>query len=128
MNRTLLSIFAVALCFTAAHTLRCYECKIGFWNLCMTSEITCSTGDQCYTGTGKAVGFIELKMKGCLAEPLCNKTSDVNFPSSSNTTVYKMTKTCCNSDLCNAAPGLSLHTLTLALTSFTSVLIAKALV
>ncbi|KAL7858674.1 hypothetical protein AOLI_G00187760 [Acnodon oligacanthus] len=126
MNRTLLGIFAVALCFTAAHTLECYKCGIGLWNLCVTTKTTCNAGEQCYNGVGKAAGFVEVRMKGCLAVAECNKTTDVNFPS--NSTLYKMTKTCCNTDLCNAAPGLSLHTLTLAVASITSLLVSKVLV
>ncbi|KAL7868436.1 hypothetical protein SRHO_G00098200 [Serrasalmus rhombeus] len=128
MNRILLGIFAVALCFTAAHTLQCYKCDIGLWSLCVTSTQTCSAGDLCYSGVGIAAGFVKLKMKGCLAQTECNKTTDVNFPSGSNSTIYKMTKTCCSTDLCNAAPGLSLHTLTLAVASITSLLISKVLV
>lgn len=53
-----------------------------------------------------SAGFLEVKMKGCLAVAQCNKTENVNFPSNSST-VYTMTKTCCNTDLCNSAPGRS---------------------
>ncbi|XP_036432610.1 sperm acrosome membrane-associated protein 4 [Colossoma macropomum] len=128
MNRTLLGIFAVALCFTVAHTLQCYNCDIGFWDLCVTTKQTCNAGELCYSGVGKAAGIIKLKMKGCLKEADCNKTSDVNFPPSSNSSIYQMTKTCCYGELCNAAPGLSLHTLTLAAASITSLIISKVLV
>lgn len=66
-------------------------------------------------------------MKGCLAVAKCNQTEDTNFPSSdSNGTVYTMTKTCCNMDLCNAAPGAS--GLNLALATITALFVAHMLV
>lgn len=60
----------------------------------------------------------------------CNKTKEVNFPtSSSNATVYTMTKTCCNTNLCNAAPGLpGASGLGLGLASITALLVAQVLV
>ena len=29
--------------------LRCYECKVGLWNLCFTTEKTCRATEQCYS-------------------------------------------------------------------------------
>nr|XP_061808335.1 sperm acrosome membrane-associated protein 4-like [Nerophis lumbriciformis] len=94
--------------------LQCYECKIGFWNLCITKTVTCAEGERCFSGKGKAAGFVDVSMKGCLKLNKCNSTEDVNFPSSSNTTIYKMTKTCCLGNLCNAAPGVSSSALVLS--------------
>ncbi len=69
-------------------------------------------------------------MKGCLAEAECNKTTDVTFPGDDNqTTVYTMTKTCCNSDLCNTAPGLpGTSGLSLALATVSALFVANVLV
>lgn len=69
-------------------------------------------------------------MKGCLAVADCNQTKDTNFPSSdSNATVYTMTKTCCNMDLCNTAPGLpGASGLSLALATITALFVAHVLV
>ncbi|XP_077362181.1 sperm acrosome membrane-associated protein 4-like [Festucalex cinctus] len=114
MNRIVLQLFAVGVCFALGHALQCYECKIGFWNLCITKTVTCAEGERCFSGNGTAAGFMDIRMKGCLAKAECNVTKDVNFPSSSNTTIYKMTKTCCNSNLCNSAPGISGGPLVLA--------------
>lgn len=71
-------------------------------------------------------GVLDIKTKGCLAVSECNSTKDVKFPESdSNTTVYTMTKTCCNTDLCNAAPGLpGAGGLSLALATFTALFVA----
>ncbi|XP_077446456.1 sperm acrosome membrane-associated protein 4-like [Stigmatopora argus] len=107
MNRILLQIVAVGVFFAVGQALQCYECKIGFWNLCITNKVMCAQGERCFSGKGKAAGFVDVSMKGCLALKKCNTTEDVNFPSSSNSSIYKMTKTCCIGDLCNAAPGVS---------------------
>ncbi|TSR63311.1 hypothetical protein Baya_11987 [Bagarius yarrelli] len=67
-------------------------------------------------------------MKGCLDIAQCNKTTDVDFPTGTNTTWYKMTKTCCNTDLCNAAtPLANTHTLTIAISSLATLLLTKSL-
>ncbi|XP_041933184.1 sperm acrosome membrane-associated protein 4 [Alosa sapidissima] len=129
MNRLLLSIFAVTACFAIAHGLQCYKCNIGFWDLCITTKITCSAGESCFSGEGEAAKVMKIKKKGCLENAKCNMTSEVNFPSDSNTTVYKMKSTCCGSDLCNAAPGLPhISILPLALATLLTVITAKALV
>ncbi|XP_063041679.1 sperm acrosome membrane-associated protein 4 [Engraulis encrasicolus] len=129
MNRIILGIFAVTMCFAIGQALQCYKCDIGLWDVCYTTKTTCGANEQCYTGVGKAAGFIQVRMKGCLASAECNKTSDVNFPTDSNTTVYSMTKTCCEGELCNAAPGLPrMGTLPLALATLLTLLTAKALV
>ncbi|XP_039977003.1 prostate stem cell antigen [Xiphias gladius] len=130
MNRIILQLFAVGFCFAIGQALQCYKCKIGLWNLCITSETTCEKGEQCFSGVGKAVSFMDIKMKGCLAEAECNKTKEVTFPtSSSNSTVYTMTKTCCTVDLCNAAPGLpGASGVSLAAATITALLVANFLV
>ncbi|KAM7384510.1 hypothetical protein PAMA_011728 [Pampus argenteus] len=130
MNKVILQLVAVTFCFAVGQTLQCYDCKIGFWNLCLTTKTTCQSGEQCFSGLGKAAGFIDIKTKGCLVTSECNKTKEVNFPSSSsNTTVYMMTKTCCDSDLCNSAPGLpGASGLSLALTTITALFMANILV
>ncbi|XP_051247592.1 sperm acrosome membrane-associated protein 4 [Dicentrarchus labrax] len=127
MNRIILQLFAVGFCFAIGQALQCYECKIGFWNLCLTTKTTCKSGEQCFSGVGKAAGFVDIKTKGCLAVADCNQTKEVNFPTSgSNTTVYSMTKTCCNNDLCNAAPGLpGTSGLSLALATIAALFVAN---
>lgn len=69
-------------------------------------------------------------MMGCLALAKCNKTEDVTFTTSNpNATIYSMTKTCCDTNLCNAAPGLpGTPMLSLGLASVTALLIARILV
>ncbi|XP_010898768.3 sperm acrosome membrane-associated protein 4 [Esox lucius] len=129
MNRIILSIFALGLCFTVGHALQCYKCDLGIWNLCLTSSVTCSSGQQCFSGVGTAAGFVDIKTKGCLALGSCNQTTTTSFPAGSNTTVYSLTKTCCNYDLCNGAPGLPRATfLTLALGTLITLFMTKVLV
>ncbi|CAL1583361.1 unnamed protein product [Knipowitschia caucasica] len=67
-------------------------------------------------------------MKGCLESSKCNKTENVNFLASGNTTAYAMTKTCCSTDLCNSAPAGLPGALQLALASVAAVFAAHALV
>nr|XP_040045260.1 uncharacterized protein spaca4l [Gasterosteus aculeatus aculeatus] len=106
MNRIILQLVAVGFCFAVVQALQCYECKFGLGDLCATSKVTCKSGEQCFSGVGEAVGFVNIKMKGCLALDKCNKTEDTTFPGFTNATVYKMTRTCCPTDLGTAAPAL----------------------
>uniref|UniRef100_A0A3Q3XAI8 UPAR/Ly6 domain-containing protein n=1 Tax=Mola mola TaxID=94237 RepID=A0A3Q3XAI8_MOLML len=122
---TVLNMFV---CFCQA--LECYKCSLGIGSLCITSKTTCKSGEQCFSGVGEAASVINIKMKGCLPVTKCNMTEDTNFPSSnSNATVYSMTKMCCNTNLCNAAPGLpGASALSLALASISALLVARVLV
>ncbi|XP_068189983.1 prostate stem cell antigen-like [Antennarius striatus] len=129
MNRILVSVFAVGLCFALGQALQCYKCDIGLWNLCLTSEITCQPGEQCFSGVGKAAGFLSIKRKGCLAVEDCNKTSQATIPGDANATIYSFFKKCCNTNLCNAATGLpGTSSLSLALASITALFVANILV
>uniref|UniRef100_A0A4W5NW52 Lymphocyte antigen-6, epidermis n=1 Tax=Hucho hucho TaxID=62062 RepID=A0A4W5NW52_9TELE len=129
MNRILLSIFAVGLCFAFGQALKCYKCDLGLWNLCYTTEVKCNDDENCFSGVGKTVKVVDIKMKGCLKVDECNKTSSVQFPSSTNYTVYDMLKTCCDKDLCNAAPGLPrMSLLPLAFATLTTAFMTKVLV
>ncbi|XP_020515791.1 sperm acrosome membrane-associated protein 4 [Labrus bergylta] len=130
MNRIILQLFAVGFCFALGQALQCYNCKLGIFNLCITTKKTCDSGDHCFSGKGTAAGFLDITTKGCLKVAECNKTKEVNFPNSdSNSTVYSLTKTCCDSDLCNAAPGLPGSTgLSLTLTTITALYVANILV
>ncbi|XP_040909309.1 prostate stem cell antigen [Toxotes jaculatrix] len=130
MNRIILQLFAVGFCFAIGQALECYKCKIGLFNVCLTTKETCQQGEQCYSGIGKAAGVLDISMKGCLAEAECNKTQQVNFPSdNSNSTVYTMTKTCCSTDLCNAAPGLPVASgVSLTIATVTALFVANVLV
>ncbi|XP_058475721.1 sperm acrosome membrane-associated protein 4-like [Solea solea] len=130
MNRIILQLFAVAVCFAVGQSLRCYKCKLGLWSLCLTSETTCEAGEHCYSGIGTAVGFVDVKKKGCLKVAECNKTEQVTVTDNNpNATFYSMTKTCCSTDLCNAAPGLpGASGVSLAFATLTALLVANVLV
>ncbi|KAM8841355.1 lymphocyte antigen-6, epidermis isoform 2-T2 [Spinachia spinachia] len=126
MNRIILQLVAVGFCFAVVQALQCYECKFGLGDLCATSKVTCASGERCFKGVGEAAGVLKVKMMGCLAVDLCNKTTDTTFPGSSNTTIYKIVKTCCTTDLCNAAPGTS--RLSLALATIAALFVANTVV
>ncbi|KAI2644534.1 Sperm acrosome membrane-associated protein 4 [Labeo rohita] len=109
--------------------LQCYECKLGFWSLCITTKKTCEADERCFSGVGKAAGLVDIKKKGCLKVAECNKTEQVNFPSNSSTQVYQMTKTCCSTDLCNSAPGhFHISAVGMAFTTISSVFVVKFLI
>ncbi|XP_060949404.1 lymphocyte antigen 6B-like [Limanda limanda] len=128
MNRVILQLVAVAFCFAIGQALQCYKCTFGVGSLCITSETKCAAGEQCYSGVGEAAG-VDIKMKGCLKVAECNRTAETNLPGTTNTTLYTMMKTCCNTDLCNAAPGLpGASGLSLALATITALLMAQVLV
>ncbi|XP_076006112.1 lymphocyte antigen 6 complex locus protein G6d-like [Genypterus blacodes] len=127
MNRIILQLLAVTALFAVAHTLQCYDCSFGLFKWCMTSKVTCKEGEHCYSGKGKAASLVEINTKGCLKVAECNKTRDVDLPDkiANSTTVYSMTKTCCSSDLCNAAPGMTRTPMfALAMASITALFLA----
>ncbi|XP_012686974.1 sperm acrosome membrane-associated protein 4 [Clupea harengus] len=129
MNRIILSIFAVTVCFAVGHTLECYKCDLGLWDLCYTTKTTCTDGDLCYSGKGEAAKFVKIGKKGCLARAKCNMTESINWPKNSSSAIYTITNTCCDTDLCNAAPGLPrVGTLPLAIATLLTVITARAMV
>ncbi|XP_060776586.1 sperm acrosome membrane-associated protein 4-like [Neoarius graeffei] len=91
-------------------TLECFHCKLGFWDMCHTTRMNCSAGEQCFVGIGVAASVVKIKMMGCLEDD-CNKTTVVTFPE--NKTLYKMTKNCCDEDYCNGGPEVQMASLTL---------------
>ncbi|XP_027891360.1 prostate stem cell antigen-like isoform X3 [Xiphophorus couchianus] len=127
MNR-IAFVFVVGLAFAVGQNLQCYKCSIGLWNVCLTTKTTCDVGQHCFSGEG-GTGDLKIKMKGCLDLAKCNKTENVNLPGTSNTTMYTMLKTCCNTNLCNAAPGLpGASALSLAAVTMFSLLAANFMV
>ncbi|XP_078123651.1 sperm acrosome membrane-associated protein 4-like [Sander vitreus] len=126
MNRIILQLFALGFCFAVVQALTCYKCDLGLGDLCFTTQTMCQSGEQCFSGVGKAAKVVDIKTKGCLAVAKCNSTEQTTF---SNNTVYSLTKTCCNTDLCNAAPGLpGTSALNLALATITALFVANVLV
>uniref|UniRef100_A0A3Q0SMA8 Sperm acrosome associated 4 like n=1 Tax=Amphilophus citrinellus TaxID=61819 RepID=A0A3Q0SMA8_AMPCI len=110
----------------SSQALVCYKCDIGIGSLCITTKQTCSSGQLCFSGVGKAAGFLDIKTKGCLDTANCNKTESTTV--GSNNTIYSLTKTCCNTDLCNAAPGMpGTSSLTLALTAISALFVGNIL-
>ncbi|TDH03932.1 hypothetical protein EPR50_G00147190 [Perca flavescens] len=127
MNRIILQLFALGFCFAVVQALTCYKCSLGLSSLCFTTNTTCNSGERCFSGFGKAAGYFDIKKKGCLAVAKCNMTEQVTF--GGNNTFYSMTMTCCNTDLCNAAPGLpGTSALSLTLTTITALFVANVLV
>ncbi|KAF4100050.1 sperm acrosome membrane-associated protein 4 [Onychostoma macrolepis] len=128
MNKIVLGIFAVTLYFAVGQALQCYECKVGLWDLCFTTKQPCGNNEHCYSGVGKAGGFVDIKKKGCLEVAKCNNTEKVHFPTNGST-IYHMTKTCCSTDLCNSAPGhFHVSAVSMAFATISSVFMVKFLI
>ncbi|XP_067094833.1 protein Bouncer-like [Osmerus mordax] len=103
--------------------LECFRCDLGFWDACFTTKTNCSAGERCYTGRGRAADVLDVKMLGCVRAEECEVVTRVEiFP---NTTFYTMTRSCCDTDLCNTAPSLPLTTpLPLAVASLSAIFLA----
>ncbi|XP_034747190.1 sperm acrosome membrane-associated protein 4 isoform X2 [Etheostoma cragini] len=126
MNRIILQLIAFGCFFAGVQALMCYKCSLGIGTLCITTKTTCSSGEQCFNGVGKAGKVVDIMTKGCLSVDKCNMTEPTTF---NNQTVYTLTKTCCNTDLCNAAPGLpGTSALGLALATITALFVVNVLV
>ncbi|XP_067281299.1 lymphocyte antigen 6 complex locus protein G6d [Pseudorasbora parva] len=131
MNKIIFCLFAVVLYFAVGQALQCYKCDLGVGSLCFTTKTTCDAGQHCFSGVGKAAGFVDIKMKGCLELAKCNKTEQVSFPSnsSSKVTFYTMEKTCCSTDLCNSALShFHFSAVSMAFTIITSLFMVKILI
>ncbi|MCI2599662.1 hypothetical protein KC298_15250, partial [Listeria monocytogenes] len=79
MNKIIFASFVLALYLAVGHGLQCYELTLGVWNVGITTKKTCDAGQLCFSGLGKAGGFVDLKMKGCLEFSKCNKTESTTF-------------------------------------------------
>ncbi|XP_060949359.1 prostate stem cell antigen-like [Limanda limanda] len=109
--------------------LQCYKCNLGMWGSCITRKDDCTNGSLCFSGVGRAAGFVDLYKKGCLVKRRCNQTNEWKLTDNSNYRFWSITRTCCNTDLCNAAPGLpGASGLSLALATITALLMAQVLV
>ncbi|MCJ8728566.1 hypothetical protein PDJAM_G00005960 [Pangasius djambal] len=95
----------------SGQALECYHCDLGFWDMCHTTKLNCSAGEQCFVGIGVAASVLKIKMMGCLAKDGCNKTTIVTFPA--NKTLYKMTKNCCDENYCNGGTEVLMASFTL---------------
>lgn len=34
--------------------MKCFQCDLGFWDVCYTTKTICSLEERCFTGRGKA--------------------------------------------------------------------------
>ncbi|KAI7806772.1 sperm acrosome membrane-associated protein 4-like [Triplophysa rosa] len=110
----LITCAMLSLFWCSGHTLECFRCDLGFWNLCYTTKTNCSDDEMCYVGIGKAAGVLDIKVMGCLVTEECNRTTVVEFLS--NKSLYSMKKSCCDDDFCNAGSALQFSLASLSLT------------
>lgn len=84
----------------------------------------------CFLASVFSANILDYKTKGCLDVSKCNQTEQVNLPGKSNSTILKVTKTCCSTDLCNSAPLGHFHfsAVSMAFTTISSVFMVKILI
>ncbi|XP_062421746.1 sperm acrosome membrane-associated protein 4-like [Pungitius pungitius] len=93
----------------AEEFLECFRCDLGFWDACYTTQINCSVGERCYTGRGKAVDTLDVKTLGCVKADECDVETTVEL--FHNSTIFVMTKKCCDTPFCNSAHKLPIAAL-----------------
>lgn len=54
----------------SVHSLQCYKCNIGFFDMCITSKVTCQGGEQCFSGVGKAGKELNISLDHILLRKL----------------------------------------------------------
>ena len=83
----------------------------------------CFFGVKCVTSVCSLADVLDVKILGCVRAEECELVTRVEiFP---NMTFYTMTRSCCDTDLCNAAPSLPLITrLPLAMASLSAIFLA----
>ncbi|KAK2844557.1 hypothetical protein Q5P01_011216 [Channa striata] len=87
--------------FEGEELLECFQCELGFWDACYTTKTSCSHGERCYTGRGKAADILDVKTLGCVKAEECDveSTMELFF----NKTIFVMTRHCCDTPFCNTA-------------------------
>ncbi|KAF3707277.1 Sperm acrosome membrane-associated protein 4 Precursor [Channa argus] len=113
---------------TTGQGLQCYNCDIG--NQCTTTtKVTCQDGEKCFSGLGKAADNLDIVSKGCLASDDCDKTEDFEYTAIDPAVTYSLTKTCCDTELCNGGSKLSgASGLALAFTTIIALFVANILI
>ncbi|XP_006007251.1 prostate stem cell antigen [Latimeria chalumnae] len=104
MNKILLVVTVAFICLCIGEALQCKKCNFMVFNsFCLVSKtVNCSAGEKCGIITGSAVGKDVIKKTDCVDAKVCNTNSTAEYLGIKYTT----STTCCNTDLCNAAPAL----------------------
>ncbi|XDV54865.1 hypothetical protein PO909_023066 [Leuciscus waleckii] len=90
-----ISVFLLFLIFSAGHSLQCFECGIKTDSCVNQTAITCPAGSCCQTSSGE-IQDGDFTAKGT------SKSCDSDCESWSYNYGYaRITKSCCNTDLCN---------------------------
>lgn len=107
MNSVCKTLIVLGALIAVAHSLTCRRCFIGVFGSCFfPDEVSCTNGThRCYSGDAQfnATGALRLHTRGCLDSDLCG----VTLTGTILTAAYTSSFTCCNTDLCNSAPSLS---------------------
>ncbi|CAG11914.1 unnamed protein product [Tetraodon nigroviridis] len=88
--------------------MKCFQCDLGFWDVCYTTKTVCSPEEHCFTGRGRA-GDLDIKTLGCAKAEECGVEATVQL--FANKTIFAITKHCCDTPFCNSAHKLQMTTL-----------------
>ncbi|XP_029298691.1 urokinase plasminogen activator surface receptor-like [Cottoperca gobio] len=103
MNRYLWSCAALLTLFVTVESLSCYTCDEGILGYCLVQEaVNCTkTQDKCYVAVAKfSSDLLDIHERGCTNSSGCD-----NSRGSILNVNYTISRTCCNSTLCNTAAG-----------------------
>ncbi|XP_037649820.1 protein Bouncer-like [Sebastes umbrosus] len=106
MNRFLWSCAALLTLFITVEALSCYTCDGEILGYCLCSAAVNCTEDQdrCFVAVAKFSSHVsDIHERGCTDQSGCEGSNGTIL-----TVNYTITRTCCNSSLCNGAASIQL--------------------
>lgn len=106
MNRFLWSCAALLALFVTVQSLSCYTCDTSVLGYCLsTTSVNCSQAQtRCFSAVAEFSSHIlDIHQRGCTQESQCT-----NSTGSILSVNYTITRSCCNTTLCNGASSTQL--------------------
>ncbi|XP_071356410.1 protein Bouncer-like [Trachinotus anak] len=106
MNKFLWSCAALLTLFVTVESLSCYTCDVAVLGYCLHEEpVNCTKNQKtCYSAVAKfSADLLDIHERGCIEDNKCNNESGTILSVN-----YTITRTCCNTNLCNGATTIQL--------------------